>query len=211
AHGLDLDRLPCDSAQLAAQIADVDVEDVRVAVEVGAPDRAEQVRAREDLARAAEQLAGQRILARGQAELAVGADQHSTATVDGDRTGAEQIELAGAAAVQGLEPGEQLGEREGLDQIVVGAGLEPGDALADAAAGGQHQHGCAQAGVAPATKHAGAVEIRQHPVEDDRVVVDVAGLAERLLAAGAQVDAVTLFAQALDQDLGQAVFVFDEQ
>ena len=45
-----------------------------------------------------------------------------------------------AAAGECPQAGEQLGERERLRQVVVRAGVEPGDPIGDGGAGGQHQH-----------------------------------------------------------------------
>ena len=54
---------------------------------------------------------------------------------------AEQAALAlEAAPQQGAQPGQQLGQRVGLDQVVVGAGIEPLHAVVDGVARRQHQH-----------------------------------------------------------------------
>ena len=52
----------------------------------------------------------------------------------------EHVAGAGcAAAQQRAHARDQLLDRERLDEVVVGAGVEPGDALGDGVAGGQQQ------------------------------------------------------------------------
>jgi len=46
-----------------------------------------------------------------------------------------------AAAQEGAHAGQQLDEGEWLDQIVIGAGLQPADPILDAVAGGEQQDG----------------------------------------------------------------------
>ena len=57
----------------------------------------------------------------------------------GRRSAARRRVRRVGAAQQRAHPREQLLERERLDQIVVGAGVEAGDPVADAVARGQHQ------------------------------------------------------------------------
>ena len=45
-----------------------------------------------------------------------------------------------ATAKQAADPGEELADREGLHQIIVGAGVEALDSILDVRAHGQHQH-----------------------------------------------------------------------
>ena len=49
--------------------------------------------------------------------------------------------LRGAPAEQGADPGEELGHRERLDDVVVGAGRQAADAVCFFAACGEHHHG----------------------------------------------------------------------
>src|SRR5260221_8058442 len=63
AHGLDHDR---EADQLLAQVREMDVDHVRAGIEVVAERLAEDLRARDDLARPAQQAAEQRVLARRQ-------------------------------------------------------------------------------------------------------------------------------------------------
>ena len=69
AHGLDR-RAAERPVELVAQVADVDLDDVRVALEVVVPDVVEDVALRHDLALAAQQVLEQRELARRQVDSA---------------------------------------------------------------------------------------------------------------------------------------------
>src|SRR5665213_2814940 len=68
AHGLDelvIERV----VDLAAQVADVDVDQVRVAEKVAAPHAVEQLVARVDLVAVQQQVLEQRVLFRGEMDL----------------------------------------------------------------------------------------------------------------------------------------------
>ena len=74
--------------------------------------------------------------------------------------------LAGAAQ-QRAHPRQQLAQRERLDEVVVGAGVQAGDAVVDLAARGEHQHRRAVAALAQAPAHLQAVDAGHRDVEDD--------------------------------------------
>ena len=73
------------------------------------------------------------------------------------------------AAQQGAQPRAQLAQREGLDQVVVGAGVEALDAVVDRVARGEHEHRGAVAGLAHAPADLEAVDAGHAHVEDDGV------------------------------------------
>ncbi len=75
----------------------------------------------------------------------------------------------GGAAQVGADAGEQLGEPERLDQVVVGAGVEAGDDVELLVAGGEDEDG--QVGVRGAQPPADvdAVDVGQAEVEDDEL------------------------------------------
>ena len=116
----------------------------------------------------------QRVLLRGQRDVAA-ADRARAGCACRASSG-PTIEPLGqqrlaAAADQRAQPRQQLAEVERLDQIVVGAAVEPLDARLDRVARGQHQdrHGAARLANRAADRE--AVAPRQHHVEDDGVVV----------------------------------------
>ena len=69
------------------------------------------------------------------------------------------------AAQQGLQSGQQLGQVEGLDHVVVSAGLQPGDPVFQRVARGQQQHRQGRLALAQMAQHAETVEQRQADVE----------------------------------------------
>jgi len=90
--------------------------------------------------------------------------------------------LVAAPPAEGAHAREQLLDLEGLDQVVVGAGVEPGDALRGGIARAQHQHRREAAAGARAAQHLEAVQARQPQVEHHQVELGVLQGGERLRA-----------------------------
>ena len=76
---------------------------------------------------------------------------------------------AAQAALERAQAREQLVDVEGLDQVVVGAGVESGDALRDAVARAEHEHGREAAAGARAAQDLQSVHARQPEVEHQGV------------------------------------------
>ena len=98
------------------------------------------------------------------------------------------------ATQQSADAGKQFRVGEWLHQVVVGAGIEPADAVGRAASGGQHQDrqvaACPQL---PADFQ--AVDAGHHQVEHHEIGRVRAGLFERLRAAEGNLDVVALGAE----------------
>ena len=105
----------------------------------------------------------------------------------------------------------QLLERERLDEVVVGARVEPGDPVVDRVAGGEHQHRRAVAGVAQAAADLQAVDPGHRDVEHDRVVAHLGHAVERLAAVGRQFDVVAVQAQCAVERGPHRGLVVDDQ
>ena len=82
--------------------------------------------------RQGDRIPGHGDLAGGRIEPEVGALQHRSC---GERW----------AALQGVDTGNQLGEVERLDEVVVGTAVEARDAVRRSVAGGEHEDRCAVA------------------------------------------------------------------
>src|SRR5205807_1943560 len=95
-----------------------------------------------------------------QIEVASAARGDVAARVDDQVADDERAGRLGAAAAQeGLQARGQLRDRERLDQVVVGTGLQPGDAVVDVVAGRQDADRDVDAVVAQAAHDADAVEV----------------------------------------------------
>ena len=88
----------------------------------------------------------------------------TTSPDDERRAGA----VAAVAAQQRVQARAQLGDRERLDEVVVGARLEAGDAVVDVVARREDADRHVDAAGAHAPHDADAVEVGHRDVEDDR-------------------------------------------
>ena len=179
------------------------------------PDLFGQGGARQDLPTAAGQqrqqvelLGGQvqalraaRAAARHEVHLQVGEAQHGGRLRGG----------AAAAPQQRAHAREQLGEGEGLDEVVVGAAFEALHAVFNFVPRGEHEHRGLVAFGAQGRQHAVAVHAGQHHVEQHEVVAAARGQAAAFDAVARHVHDIAVFAQALVQVLGQFGFVFDDK
>ncbi len=196
AHGLD--RLAAERpVDLLAQMADVDVDDVRAALVRHVPRAFEELPTREHAAWAAHQQLEQRELLRGEVELRLavpgamrGRVEPERADLDGD--GPFRRRAAGERA----QSCQELVERERLGEVVVGAGVEPGDPVVDRVARRQHQHRRPDLVPPKSPARLEAVDARQHDVEHDHVVRRGGRHPERIFTAVGDVGRVALFAEA---------------
>jgi hypothetical protein len=101
--------------------------------------------------------------------------------LEGERLPRPVLLLAGAAQ-QRAHAREQLAQRERLDEVVVRARVQAGDAVVDLAARGEHQNGRAVAALAQAPAHLQPIHVRHRDVEDHHVVGAGAEPLQRLAA-----------------------------
>src|SRR5689334_19886223 len=127
AHGFDR-GVAIDLGELPAQIADIDVEDVRPGVVVIAPDRVEDLRAREDPVRMPHQVRQQLELAGGQIHLATSANDLAGPEVEAESSHHERrrVGLPWLAQLRS-DPRKELCEGERLAEVVAGAEVETRD------------------------------------------------------------------------------------
>jgi hypothetical protein len=97
--------------------------------------------------------------------------------------------VAGRAAPdQQPDARQQLGEDEGLGQIIVRAGGQPGDPVLGRGHGGQDQDRRFDPGGADRGQHRHAVHARQHPVQHDAVIGAVGRMKQAVAPIGRMVD-----------------------
>ena len=88
-----------------------------------------------------------------------------------------------AAAAERPHARQQLGQRERLDQVVIGAAIQSPNAIFDGVAGGQHQHRRLDPLFAQRPTHLEAIDVGQHHIEHDHVIVGGAGPHQRVAPA----------------------------
>ena len=115
------------------------------------------------------------------------------------------------AAQQRAQPRVELAQRERLDEVVVGAGVEAVDAVVDRVARGEHQHRRAVARGAQPPADLEAVDARHHDVEHDRVDDALGERVERLLAVLGELHVVALERERALQRGAHARLVVDHQ
>jgi hypothetical protein len=96
-------------------------------------------------------------------------------------------------------------------EVVVGAGVEPGDLVRPAIARGQHQHRKGAPFLAPHAEHGEAVDLRQAKIENHGIVV--LGRAEEVavLPVGGQVDGIAGLLQRRFELPAEGGFILDDQ
>src|SRR3954451_16296517 len=170
--------------ELAPQVGDEDLDRVRLRERVVAPDLVEQPLARDHDALVAHQVLEQLELALGELDVALAAADLVRIGVELEVAGGQRGRAAGrTAAQQRAHPGEQLLALEGLDEVVVGPGVQALDARLQGVAGGQHED--RHVAVGPqALGDLDAVDARQPEVEQHEVGHVGSRLAEGALAVG---------------------------
>ena len=114
------------------------------------------------------------------------------------------------ASAEGADAGDELGEVEGLGQVVVGAQAEALDAVGDAARRGQHQDAALAAPGHQAATDLVAVDTGDVAVQDHDVVGRGGGVGQGITAIEDDVDRHALAPQASGQRQGQLGVVFDQ-
>ncbi len=105
----------------------------------------------------------------------------------------------------------QLGDVEGLGEVVVAAGVEAAEAVREGVAGGQEQDGDAHAASAERLAHVAPIGIGQPDVDDQDVGGATGGSFDEAVPGGEGGHVEALGDEAADQDLTQVVVVLYEQ
>src|SRR5690242_2257446 len=141
AHGFDRD-ITVGLGELAAQVADVHVEDVRPRVVVVTPDRVQDLRAGKDLIRMPHQVRQQLELACREIDAAARAMDLARPEVEAEVADCQRGRVSLPRLTKlGPDPCQQLGEGERLAEVVVRAEIQAGDHVLGLRERRQHDHG----------------------------------------------------------------------
>src|SRR5579872_2385842 len=127
----------------------------------------------------------------------------------GDPDGARPVYAL--AADQGVHPRQELADIEWLRQIVVGAGLESLDTIADRPASGEHQDQHGAAARPELFTYSQSVDARQHQVHHEQPEIPVQRPLQARNAVGRDLDVVVRLLQTALQPLRQGCLVLDDQ
>ena len=116
-----------------------------------------------------------------------------------------------AASRQRPQACQQLGEGEGLRQVVVGPVVQPFDPVLHRVPGGEHEHRRPDSVGTKAAADLEAGQARQHHVEHDRVVVRCPSHPEGVLASCRNVGGVPVFEQPPPEEARHLQLVLDDQ
>src|SRR4051794_11894557 len=201
------------AAELGAQAADVDVDDIGARVEAAAPDLLEQLGARAHLALVEREMLEQQELARGQRNRPVARVGGAAVRVEGQAAGAQQpVGRLGAALAQARpHAGHELGERERLGEVVGGAELEAADLGVDVRQRREDQDALLGAGLDRAAQDPHAVDTGHEEVEHDEVVLPRARELEAFGARRRGVDGQPVGGESTRDEVGDLRLVVDDE
>src|SRR6478672_442068 len=200
------------AVDLASQSAHVDVDQVRERIVVVVPNVRVDLGAGDDAAGVPHEVLEQRVLLRGEVDLALTTTGRVTPRID-DEVGDGELGLKDVAAApdESAEPREELAEVEGLGEIVVGAGVEAGDLVVDGIARREHEDGHVDAFSSDLSADLETVHFGQDDVEHDRVVVVDSREKERFRPVRRVVDRVRRLAKPPGDRFAQLSVVLGKQ
>ena len=208
-----VDRGPSERpVDLATQVADVDLDDVGIAVEVVIPDVAEDLTLRPHLPRVSHEVFENRELTARQLDVSVAAGHPARARVEAEVTRRQHGRaLGGTAAYEGSDARDQHGERERLGDVVVSASLERLDLVLVAISGRQHEDRRPVVLGAQCRTHLPAAHAGHHQVEHDGVVRVLARHPEPVDAVVGHVDRESFGHETTSNSFGEGDLVVDDQ
>ena len=200
---------------LAAEVGDVRLDDVGLAVEVVVPDVIEDLGLGQHPLRVGHEVAEQLELRGREGDQLAGLPDLVGVVVEGEvgegQPAVGGVDLGPGPAQHGSDPGDDLAQAEGLGDVVVCAGREAAHLVLGRVAGRQEQDGYAVALTSQPGQHREPVEPGHHHVEDHQVGPERRGQRQRLLAAGRGGDLEAGEAQAGSQQLDDVRLVVDDQ
>src|SRR6202789_4527490 len=183
-----------------AQTADVAFDDAGLRIEMDAPHIFQQHPPREHAIRIAHEVLEQAKLLRQQLDVLAGAHDGALQQIQLDRPQGEVSRQLGRTAWPARQhplPRQQLRKCEGLDQVVIAACFQSLHAIVDSAHGGEINHGRPHTPLPQPPDELQPIQGRQHAIQDDDLVVLLAGAREAALTVRAMPDDIPLVAKML--------------
>src|SRR5436190_1624278 len=214
-HGFDR-RVTGDERELHPEIADVDVDHVRAALEREVPEVLQERHPRDRLVRTAHEVLQQGELLRGELDRRSAPLHVVERGIEAEIPDLEHRRpLLTPAAEEGADAGVQLLEGERLRQVVVRAHVETAHAIVDGVSRGEHQDGRPRSRLpeTPADLEpvgSRSVRVEDH-VEHDRVVGVLGRHPERVFAVRRDVHRVALLHEAAPKEAGHLHGVLDDE
>src|SRR4051812_3240770 len=212
ANGMD-QRVGLLVVDLPAHPPDIDIDDVGRRTEMKVPDPLQQHGPGDDAALVADQVFQKLEFAGKQRDRPAAPAGGPRDQVDGEIADAQNGLLGDGVAAPGqrLEAGQEFDEGKRLDQVIIAAGAQATNPVVDFAERADDQERRGDAAVAQPAHHRDAVDVRQHAVEGDPRIVASRAAAQRLAAAGRQIDLVTAGRKLVDKLTGSFRIVLDNQ
>ena len=152
----------------------------------------------------------------GELDLVVAPPHPTRSRIDPEVAHPQDVVGLGAGAEvgspeQGPQARQQLVEIEGLGQVVVGPGVEPGDPVGGLGAGGEHQDRRAVVLEPQDATHRQPIDGRHHHVEDDDIGVLLTDDGERTSAVDRGEDLVALQVEGAGERISDGAVVVDQE
>ena len=175
------------------------------------PDGPQDLVASEHLRAVLQQIDEQLELGRGQPDRFAGHGHPPRDQVDLQRLRADRRGSAVCRPQLRPNSGGELADREGLDEVVDGTGVEAGDPVRHLPAGGQHDHRQLRPDLPQPLENLGPAQFREHQVEYDELDVGLQRTSEPCLAVGCAVHLEPVPAQPPLDEIDDALLVLDHQ
>jgi hypothetical protein len=117
----------------------------------------------------------------------------------------------GWTAGESRQPRQEFAEGEGLDEVVVAAGIEAFDAIVEAREIRQEQHRRRNTGGTHGLDHAQTVEVGKHPVENHGIVTSGKRAIESVNSGCLPVHAMTERPQTVQYEFGIVSVILDDK
>src|SRR5215469_13081984 len=200
ADGVD-QRIGMLIVDLAANAAEIDVDDVGGRVEVEVPYMLQQHGPRHDLTLVADQIFEHLKLARQELDLLAGAIGGARDKVEFEVADAQHrfLHHCRTSPRQRFDACQELGEGERLDQIVVAAAAQAAHAIVDFAERTDDQGRRIDPGVAQLPDDGETIQPRKHAVDRDHRIVGGSRKLQPLVAVEREVHVIAALAEKIDE------------